>query len=66
MPVKILKFNSDFVPLFISKIFNECIEAANFPDDLKLAHLIPVYNKINCNNQAKFLKNVFMGKFTKM
>ena len=38
MPVKILKMNKSFIPKYYFEIFNE-----NFPKQLKLADIIPVY-----------------------
>ena len=35
IPVKILKLNNDIFSQYLSQIFNESIEAANFPNELK-------------------------------
>ena len=45
MPVKMLKLNDDIFSLYLSQIFNESIEVANFPNELKYADIIPVYKK---------------------
>ena len=45
MPVKMLKLNDDIFSLYLSQIFNESIEMANFPNELKYADIIPVYKK---------------------
>ena len=42
IPAKMLKLSADFVSPFISKVFSENIENANFPNDLKLADIISV------------------------
>ena len=46
IPVKILKLNNDIFSQYLSQIFNESIEAANFPNELKYAYITPVYKKI--------------------
>ena len=46
IPVKILKLNNDIFSQYLSQIFNESIEAANFPNKLKYADVTPVYNKM--------------------
>ena len=46
IPVKILKLNNDIFSQYLSQIFNESIEAANFPNESKYADITPVYRKI--------------------
>ena len=46
IPVKILKLNNDIFSQYLSQIFNESIEGANFPNELKYADITPVYKKI--------------------
>ena len=46
MPVKILKLNNDIFSQYLFQIFNESIEVANFPNELKYADITPVYKKI--------------------
>ena len=46
VPVKILKLNNDIFSQYLCQIFNESIEAANFPNELKYADITPVYKKI--------------------
>ena len=41
IPVKILKLNNDMFSQYLSQIFNESIEAANFPNELKYADITP-------------------------
>ena len=43
--VKILKLNNDIFSQYLSQTFNESIEAANFPNELKYADITPVYKK---------------------
>ena len=45
-PVKILKLNNDIFSQYLSQMFNESIEAANFPNKLKYADITQVYKKI--------------------
>ena len=54
IPVKIFELTTNSVPPFINKIFNESIENANFPADLKLADITPIYNKNNRNNKENY------------
>ena len=46
IPFKILKLNNDIFSEYLSQIFNESIEVANFPNELKYADVTPVYKKI--------------------
>ena len=41
IPFKILKLNNDIFSQYLSQIFNENIEAANFPNELKHADIYP-------------------------
>ena len=45
-PAKILKLYNDIFSQYLSPIFNESIEAANFPKELKYADITPVYKKV--------------------
>ena len=45
IPVKILKLNNYIFFQYLSQIFNENIEAANFPNELKYPDITPVYKK---------------------
>ena len=47
IPVKILKQNNDIFSQYLSQIFNESIETANFPNELKYVDITPVYKKNN-------------------
>ena len=47
VPVKMLKLNGDIFSQYLSQIFNESTEAANFPNELKYADITPVYKKHN-------------------
>ena len=42
IPVKILKLNNDIFSQYLSQIFNESIEAASFPNELKYTDVNPV------------------------
>ena len=54
IPVKITKLNNDFVSPFISKVFNESIENASFPDNLKLTHKTLIFKKNNRNDKVNY------------
>ena len=45
IPVKFLKLCNQHVSPLLSYLFNMCINNAVFPDDLKVARVIPVYKK---------------------
>ena len=42
VPVKILKLNNDIFSQYLSQIFHESIEVANFPNELKYLDITPV------------------------
>ena len=43
--VKILKLNNDIFSQYLSQIFNESIETADCPNELKYVDITPVYKK---------------------
>ena len=43
--VKILELNNDTFSQYLSQIFNENVEKASFPNELKYADITPVYKK---------------------
>ena len=77
IPVKLLKLNNNIFSQYLSDIFKECIETADFPNKLKLSDITPVYKKvIDIQKKTigllmfyllhlKYLNVVFMKKFTK-
>ena len=54
IPVKILKLNNDIFSQYLSQIFNESIEATNFPNELKYADITPVYKKSNRHEKENY------------
>ena len=54
IPVKILKLNNDIVSQYLSQIFNESIEVANFPNELGYADITPVYKKNNRHEKENY------------
>ena len=53
IPVKILKLNNYIFFQYLSQIFNENIEAANFPNELKYPDITPVYKKKNNRHEKE-------------
>ena len=54
IPVKILKLNNDIFSQYLSQIFNESIEAANFPNESKDTNITPVYKKNNRHEKENY------------
>ena len=54
IPVKILKLNNDIFSRCLSDIFNESMEAANFPNNLKYAEITLVYKKGNRHEKENY------------
>ena len=54
IPVKILKLNNDIFSQYLFQIFNESIEAANFPKELKYADINPIDKKINRHEKENY------------
>ena len=75
IPTKILKQNVDFFSPFILDYVNKSISSSTFPSILKLAGIIPVYEKNSrygksnyrlnsvLPNQSKIFENVLDDKF---
>ena len=53
LPVRILKGNSD-LPIILYNNFNNCISSCEFPDQLKLADVSPVYKKGGRNDKTNY------------
>ena len=53
IPVKILNLNNIFSQ-YLSQIFNESIEVANFPKELQYADIAPVYKKNNRHEKENY------------
>ena len=74
----VLRPNNDIFFQYLSHIFNECIETAGFPNELKLANINPVCKKmIDLEKKIidlllfyllclKYLNVAFLIKFLKM
>ena len=59
MPAKILKqFCDSYLPI-ITKIINESITKGNFPSDLKLAQVTPVFQRLDFMNKENYRGLVF-------
>ena len=54
IPIKILKLNNDIFSKYLSHIFNESIEAANFRNELKYVDIIQVYQKNNIHEKENY------------
>ena len=54
IPVKILKLKNDIFSQYLSQIFSESIEAANFPNESKYADITPVYKKNNRHEKENY------------
>ena len=54
IPVNILKLNNDIFSLYLSQIFNESIEAANFPNKLEYTDITRVYKKNNRHEKENY------------
>ena len=52
--VKILKLNNDIFSHYLSQIFNESIEAANFPNELKYADITQFTKKNNRHEKENY------------
>ena len=45
IPTKLLKEHQDICKTYLFEAMNKCIRESTFPNDLKLAHITPVYKK---------------------
>ena len=49
-----LKLNNDIFSQYLSQIFNQSIEAANFQNELKYAYITPVYKGNNRHEKENY------------
>ena len=54
IPVMILKLNNYIFSQYLSQIFNESIETANFPNKLKYVDITTVYKKNNRHEKENY------------
>ena len=52
-PLKILKWDSDTTPVYVTKSLMKYIENANFCDELIIIDVIPVYMEKVCNENYR-------------
>ena len=45
IPPRVLKENNEIFPLFLTNVFNSSISQIEFPDDLKLGDIAPLFKK---------------------
>ena len=74
IPTKLLKQNSRYFADIFSKNINYCFENSDFPTELKLADVIPVYKKkskvlriiigqsVSYLTSLKYMKGLYMSK----
>ena len=53
-PIKFIKISSPIITPILTKIFNHCIIEGVFPDELKIAEIIPVYKKGDKNKSSNW------------
>ena len=54
IPPKILKVSCNTSAKTLRNLFNECLITGNFPDNLKLADIIPVFKKKDRLNKENY------------
>lgn len=53
IPAKVIKLSGEVISPFLSDIFNRCMSQGCYPDQLKIAHVIPIHkkgSKVDCSN----------------
>ena len=50
--VKYIKTASEFISTTLCEIFNKCVIEGIFPNELKIAKVIPLYKMVVSNNQV--------------
>lgn len=45
MPISVIKDNIDLLDVNLALFFNRCVDECRFPDQLKIARILPVYKK---------------------
>ena len=65
IPTKLLKLNSKYFSKFIVENLNFCIVNSEFPSDLKLADVIPIYKKNSKHSKYNYRSVAFYLTFQK-
>ena len=66
IPTKILKQNSKYFAKYFFENINFCIENSDFPSELKLADVIPVYNKNSKNVKDNYRPVSILSNISKV
>ena len=66
IPTKLLKHNSRYFADIFSKNINNCFENSNFPTELKLADVIPVYKKKSKNFKDNYRPVSILSNISKI
>ena len=54
IPNKIIKLNKDLIAKFIAENFNSCIQAGEFPSELKHADIVPIHKKKDKKDKSNY------------
>ena len=66
IPTKIIQQFSDIFMDFLYNNFNSCLESGIFPDELKLAEVIPVYKKNDKKDKSNYRPISILSNISKI
>ena len=66
IPTKLLKLNSKYFSKFIVENLNFCIVNSEFPSDLKLADVIPIYKKNSKHSKDNYRPVSILSNISKI
>ena len=66
IPTKVLKCNSEYFAKYFYSNINFCIENSEFPSDLKVADVIPVYKKKSKNSKDNYRPVSILSNISKI
>ena len=65
-PIKYIKLSSKLIAPIIAKIVNQCIEEGIFPDNLKIAEVIPIFKKGIKTDPSNYRPISLLSPFSKI
>ena len=63
---KIIKLNKDLIAKFIAENFNSCIQAGEFPSELKHADIVPIHKKKDKCDKSNYRPVSILSNYSKV
>ena len=66
VPIKIIKMNNDILSEVLSNNINECFRVSCFPDELKVAEVVPIFKKDSKSEKSNYRPVSILSNISKI